>query len=243
MQRQKLTPFDYRGFRLNKIFTPEYRHTLYLLFWPLFGLVFLFLERIITMPHYHAIHCGFDDIIPFCEFFIIPYYFWFAFIFWMLIYSFFFDIPTFVKFSRFIIITYSITCFIYIIFPNMQELRPVEFERDNIFVDITVALHSFDTNTNVCPSLHVAGSLAVMFAGWHSKRYSTAAWRIAFTVTALLICISTVFLKQHSIIDVVTALVLCFAAYPFVFLKKKRRNNGKKGAKILEKNEKCDILN
>lgn len=73
--------------------------------------------------------------------------------------------------------------------------------------------YQFDTNTNVCPSLHVIGSMMVVFAAWNTRRFRTALWVIAFTVVGVLISISTVFLKQHSILDVFAAIPICVITY------------------------------
>ena len=118
----------------------------------------------------------------------------------------------------FIIITYTVTSVIYILFPTKQELRPAEFARDNIFVMIVKGLYDFDTNTNVCPSLHVIGSFAVLFTSWHCKRFRTFLWQLGFILSTVLICLSTVFLKQHSIIDIWAALAVCAVAYPFAYI-------------------------
>lgn len=214
---------DYSGLRLNRLKEPQYRHIFYLLFWPAFGLAFLLLERFLPFT-YHTVECRLDSYIPFCEFFVIPYFFWFVFMFWIMVYGFFFDIDAFKKFSRFIIITYTVTAIIYFVYPTMQQLRPDEFARDNIFTDIVKLLYGFDTNTNVCPSIHILGAMASFFTAWHSKRYCTAGWRILFLIITVLVCLSTVFLKQHSIIDIVSALILCAAAYPFVYLRKSKPN-------------------
>ncbi|MBO5060567.1 MAG: phosphatidic acid phosphatase [Clostridia bacterium] len=209
---------NYRTFRLSKLNTPEFEHVKLLLFWPLFGIAFMLLERVF-ITDYHVIECAVDDKIPFCEFFVIPYYFWFVFLIGIQIYSFFFDIPTFKKYMKYTIITYTVTLAIYIIYPTSQELRPTSFERQNIFTEIVKFLYGFDTNTNVCPSLHVIGSMAVYFAARKSKLFSSFGWRAAFCITALLISVSTVFLKQHSVLDIFYAFVVCAAAYPFVFMK------------------------
>lgn len=208
---------DYRSFRLSKLNTPEFKHVGLLLFWPLFGLAFMLLERVFP-AEYHPVYCLLDDKIPFCEYFVIPYYFWFVFLIGFQIYSFFWDIPAFKNYIKYTIYTYMITLVIYIIFPTSQELRPVTFTRDNIFTKIVSMLYDFDTNTNVCPSIHVIGSFAVYFAARKSKLFSTLAWRIAFFVATILISVSTVFLKQHSAIDIFYALVLCAVCYPFVYM-------------------------
>ncbi|MBS7315796.1 MAG: phosphatase PAP2 family protein [Clostridiaceae bacterium] len=207
---------DYRNFRLSKLNTPEYSHLKLLFFWPLYGLVFLILERGCGQ-NFHLVYTALDDKIPFCELFAIPYYFWFLFLIGMLLYTLLFDVQEFRRYMWTIILTYSITCVIYIVYPTYQNLRPAILPRDNFLTRIISGLYAFDTNTNVCPSLHVTGSLAVYFASLHIKRFQTLPWRLAFAITTVLICASTVFLKQHSLIDVAAALVLCALVYPMVY--------------------------
>ena len=216
----KLTLVDYRGLRWSTMNTKPYRHIMLLLFWPAFTLVFALLEQGSLVTRYYPVACHLDYLIPFCEYFIIPYLFWFFFVAGILLYGFLFDVETFRRCMWFIIITYSITLLIYMIFPNSQHLRPVFFPRDNIFTRIVARFYLHDTNTNVCPSIHVIGSLAVCFAAWNS-RWLRAFWcRAAFVVMTVLISISTVFLKQHSVLDVVAAVILCAVVYPFVFKRK-----------------------
>ena len=182
-----------------------------MLFWPVYGAAFFLLEHI-TQSSYHYVHCALDDVIPFCEIFVIPYYFWFVYIVGMLIYGLLFDTESFVLYMRMIIVTCSAACITYFIYPTAQQLRPEEFLRDNIFTQIVDRLYAFDTNTNVCPSIHVAGAVSVSVAAWNSKYFSKTKYRIIFTIITALICMSTVFLKQHSAEDVFWGLVLCAAA-------------------------------
>ena len=95
------------------------------------------------------------------------------------------------------------------IWPTCQNLRPAAFERDNLLTRFMAQFYQFDTNTNVCPSIHVLGTMAVLLTSYHCRSTSTPGWKIAFTVAAVLICASTVFLKQHSILDVAAAFALC----------------------------------
>lgn len=209
--------YDYRNFRLSKLNTPEFEHVKLLLFWPLFGIVFALLEKA-TNVTYNPVYCALDDKIPFCEYFVIPYYFWFIFLVGIQVYSFFFDIPAFKNYMKYTIITYAITLVIYIIYPTSQELRPLTFERQNIFTYIVSLLYGYDTNTNVCPSIHVIGSMAVYFSARKSKLFSSPVWRVAFCITAIIISISTVFLKQHSVLDIFYAMIVCIVSYPFVYV-------------------------
>lgn len=215
----------YSDFRFNRLTEPKFRHILMLLYWPLFSLVFQLLEHRQGIE-WIAVRSRFDGMVPFCEYFIIPYYFWFVYLVWMLVYTFFFDIPSFKKYMTFIIISYSLTCLIYVILPTEQNLRIDLSERSNVFEDLVWQLQtSIDNNKNVCPSLHVTGSFAVLFTAWNSERYRSVFWRAVFIAITVLISASTVFLKQHSIIDIAAAVGLCFAIYPFVFRRQPRGVN------------------
>ncbi len=208
---------NYREFRLNKLFSPEYRHILMLLYWPIYGLVFLFLERFYEVDTYINVYCRLDDMIPFCEYFVIPYLFWFVLLIGMIVYTFFFDVDTLRRMMMFIIVTYTFALVVYFIFPTCQQLRPVSFERDNIFTRFLASFYLYDTNTNVCPSIHVIGSFAAAAAAWRAKHLRHPAIRCFFVTAAILICISTLLIKQHSVIDVLAGCAVNFAAYPFFF--------------------------
>ena len=58
---------DYRQFRFSKLNTPEFSHVWLLLYWPLFGLGFSYVERFYPVAHYIEMHCALDDLIPFNE--------------------------------------------------------------------------------------------------------------------------------------------------------------------------------
>lgn len=90
MQSNHIKPeVNYREFRIHKLNTPEFSHVRLLLYWPIFGLLFLFLERLQPQRNYYPVYCGLDDIIPFCEWALIPYLFWFVFLIGTLVYTFF----------------------------------------------------------------------------------------------------------------------------------------------------------
>lgn len=215
---------DYKKLRPSNITSPEYRHLFLLLFWPIYGIVFSLVERSYKVDRYYPIYSEIDDVIPFCEYFLIPYLFWFVFLAGMVLYTLLFDVESFKKYMYFIIISYSVTIFIYLVFPNCQNLRPTEFVNDNVFTDIMRRYYAFDTNTNVCPSLHVVGSLAVASAAMHTKGFEKKWVKALFWVTAVLISISTVFVKQHSVVDVLAAVPLCLCVYGWVYKYQPSRN-------------------
>ena len=109
---------DYRAFRLRKINDDAYRHLKLLLYWPVYGLLFLYVERFYPVASYHVMHCALDDWIPFNEWFLIPYLFWFVFLVGMHIYTLLYDPEAFRRMMHFIILTYSAAILAYLVWPT-----------------------------------------------------------------------------------------------------------------------------
>ncbi|MBQ4383775.1 MAG: phosphatase PAP2 family protein [Firmicutes bacterium] len=199
---------NYRTFSLDKL-NGEFSYLKLLLFWPVHGLVFSFLEKGLFQQFYYPMHCVLDDIIPFCEWFFIPYLIWFLFIPAILIYGLLYEPKGFIKTMQFIIFSYAFTLFVYFVFPTCQNLRPASFARDNILTRMIARFYANDTNTNVFPSLHVLGSIAVSYgARFCEKLRRKKGWIAAIDFTAFLITISTCFVKQHSFLDVFSAVLV-----------------------------------
>lgn len=224
-----------RDFRFSKLNTSEFSHLMYVVFWPIFGIAFGLLETGIAQRHYYPVECIIDAYIPFCELFLIPYMFWFLYLVGMAFYGCLIDPQSHRRFMYFIMFTYTFTIIIYMLFPTCQNLRPATFPRDNALTRFIAGFYEFDTNTNVCPSIHVLGAVAVLYGSWKSKHFSSFGWRCCFSICTLLICASTVFMKQHSIIDVVAAGVVCLIALPVCRYFESRHASRKKCKFELEK--------
>lgn len=207
---------DYRKFRLSKINTPEYKHLLFLLGWVGYFVLYFITENLIPESACYPVHCALDDMIPFCEYFIIPYAGWYLLIVVSLLYFALYNPDNFKNLMKFIITTQVVAMAIYIIFPTRQDLRPETFARDNIFTDIIKLIYSFDTNTGVCPSLHVAYSVGI--ASTWLKEKSASVWcKIGVTFFCFLVCISVCFVKQHSAVDIFAAIPVCVLAEGIAF--------------------------
>lgn len=204
---------DLKNFRLKRINEPQYRHMWFLLFWPIFGLRYLLIENWNPAGEYHLIHCLLDDMIPFQELFLIPYALWFVGIIGLHLYTLVYDVESFRKYTKFLIISMTTSSVIFILYPSYQQLRPAVFPRDNILTDIVGLLYLTDTNTNVFPSEHAIGALAVFCASLHTRGLHSPWKTTVIGIMTVLICLSTVFLKQHSILDVIAALPICMIAY------------------------------
>lgn len=202
---------DYRQFRLSRLNDPQFSHLKLLLGWVGYFALYFLTENLIPRESCYVVHSPLDDLIPFCEYFIIPYVFWYGLIVVSLLYFLLYNVDSFKKLQTYIIITQVAAMAIYIIFPNRQDLRPTEFPRENIFTEIISWLYAFDTSTNVCPSLHVAYSLGIASV-WVKEKGISRWWKAFVVVAVILICLSTAFIKQHSVVDAFAALPICAAA-------------------------------
>lgn len=200
-----------------KEFFKKYNHGLFALYLLLYLPWFIYLEKTVT-TNFYVIHSPLDDIIPFCEWFIIPYYIWFLYVATACIYFFFNSRSEFIKMAIFLCVGMSICLFICTIFPNGLELRPQTFERDNLLIDLIKGLYLTDTPTNVFPSIHVYNSIGVQIAVSKSNCFKNKKIVNGISlVICISICLSTVFLKQHSVIDVCGACILAFVMYQLVY--------------------------
>ncbi len=206
----------------------KYKHAWVLLYILIYMPCFFLLEQTVTTD-FHVIYSPIDDMIPFCELFVIPYFLWFGFVAAAGIYLFFTNVKDFYRYAGFLIIGMTIFLIISFLWPNGHMLRPATFERDNIFVDMVRGLYDTDTSTNIFPSIHVYNSLGVWIAVAHNDTLRKKTWvQIGTAVLAILIVLSTMFLKQHSFPDVVSAFVLALPAYLLTYRCERKNFSHKK---------------
>lgn len=198
-------------------FIEKYKHGLLLLYFLIYLPWFSYLEKNVT-THFHVIHVALDDKIPFCEYFIIPYMLWFAYVAWGIGYFFFKNKNEYYKLCAFLFSGMTIFLVISTIYPNGHYLRPTTFERDNIFVQMVQWLYSTDTSTNLFPSIHVYNSIGINLAVWHCENFKkNKPVRYGSAILCVSIILSTMFLKQHSVFDVVTGIVLAAFMFSIVY--------------------------
>ena len=220
---------DYRHLRPSTLTSPEYRHLLWLLGWVGYFILYFLTENLIPVSRCYSVHSLLDDRIPFFEWFVIPYVGWYLLIVVSLLYFALYNPENFKNLQKYIIITQAVAMACYILFPTRQDLRPIEFPRENFLTDILQVIYTFDTNTGVCPSLHVAYSLGIV-STWLREKSASGTIKSVVVVFALSVCLSVVFVKQHSVIDVYAALPVCLLAeflvfiYPKLLIKRKSTN-------------------
>lgn len=194
-----------------KSFYRKYKHLLPLAIFLIFYLsVFVYVEN---RPdhHMHLLASQFDHLIPFCEIFVIPYIIWFFYITFGVL---FFGIverdrDQYYQLSTNLMIGMALFLLISLVWPNGHTLRPAVLPRDNVFTRLVVMIYSSDTSTNVFPSIHVFNTIAMHTAVSHSTTLKKHPWAVRFSgIIAISIVLSTMFIKQHTVIDVVGAMGL-----------------------------------
>ena len=218
---------DYRAFRPSRLNEPQFSHLKLLAGWIVYFILYFLTENLIPASSCHVMHCFIDDLIPFNEIFVIFYVSWYLLIVGSLLYFMLYNIESFKNLSKYIIITQVVAVMVYIVYPSRQDLRPEVFADDNLLTQLVGLLYTADTNTGVCPSLHVAYSLGIASV-WIKEKDASVLIRAFVVVLAVLICLSTMFIKQHSAVDVIAALPLGQLAEILVFhtdlLRRRRRS-------------------
>ena len=175
-----------------------------------FYMVYFSLLQEYALPKFW-VSCELDAMIPFCELFVIPYILWFPLV--PGLYLFFYkknDIDSYLYLCRVMLTGLTICLLIYTFFPNGQLLRR-PMPRDNILCQMVGLIRKVDPPINVCPSIHAFVSASVAMAASRARSLSPhPRVRVAIITISVLICLSTVFLKQHSIIDTVLGVALTF---------------------------------
>lgn len=201
-----------------KKFYKKYKHAIPTIVYIIIYLVwFALLEKAVVRPS-RIIHMKADDYIPFCEYFVIPYLLWFLYVSGAVVYFMLQNKQDYFRLCTFLFTGMTIFLIISTLWPNGHHLRPYMFERENIFTLLTSALYKTDTPNNLWPSIHVYNSIGVHIA---VLKNTTLRKNKAVHISSLVLCISiilsTVFLKQHSLFDVITAFIMSAIMYLVVY--------------------------
>ena len=175
----------------------------------LYMLAFRLLEQI-DYDHYFTPYIWIDHEIPFIPWFVYPYFAWFIWVPGVLVYLLFHDELEFKKSRSMLIIGMTLFLLFSAFFPTKLFLRPYADPNQGITYWLLAQLYSADTATNVFPSIHVYNSCATLYSIYMSSAplFKDRYFRIFASILSLLICLSTMFIKQHSIVDVAGAIVM-----------------------------------
>ncbi len=210
-----------------KLQLKDFKHAWVLLYLFVYFTWFILLEQRNNII-FTKIYCKIDDYIPFLEIFVIPYILWFLYICVTVVFLFFVSPKEFYQCTAFLFIGMTICLIIYTVWPNAQDLRVDTFPRNNVCTRLVNMFYTADTSTNVCPSIHVYNSIGAHIAIWRSKSLKHhSIIRYGSLILMILICLSTMFIKQHSFIDFICGILLAAILYFVVYrlpIKNKSRN-------------------
>ena len=198
-------------------FYQKYKHLLILLYFVVYLAWFGYVEENIK-THFHVVHVLLDDYIPFCEYFVIPYLFWFGYVAWGIAYMALHNKSDYYRLCTFLFTGMTLFLFISTVYPNGHYLRPYYFTHHNLFTHLCYILFATDTPTNLFPSIHVYNSIGIHLAVSHNEQLkkNKTIQLISFILMTSII-LATMFIKQHSVFDVSTALVLAYVMYRIVY--------------------------
>lgn len=160
------------------------------------------------VPPRHVVHIWLDDIIPFSEWFVIPYFCWFVWIPAVVLYCLRKYRKEYYELCFVLLSGMSLCAVFYAFFPNCLDFRHAVPER-NILCRLVNILYEFDPATNVFPSVHVGVSVGAWIVMLGSKELRKKTWlQILNVCMMVLVSMSTVMIKQHSAADVFAGAML-----------------------------------
>lgn len=146
-----------------------------------------------------------DDKIPFIKYFILPYNMWYPFVITTLFYLCFADRKTFYK-TVISIDMGLILCYLVYIFFQTTVPRPT-LQGNDLITNIVKFTYKMDEPYNCFPSIHVLTCFILMKAVHRSKITNTFAVTAVYAAASTII-ISTLFVKQHVIMDAFSGIIL-----------------------------------
>ena len=195
----------------------------------LFQTVFFFLIKLFQ-SNFHTIGSTIDKNIPFNNLAIIPYCIWYILIFFVPYYLYIKDKNTLCKYIASYFLCVIISNIIFATYPTMV-IRP-DIKPNSILNFITWFIYKIDTPAvNCLPSLHCAVAMLFSLSAFDSKNLSIR-YKIVISIFAIIIMLSTLFIKQHVFIDLVIGDILMTICYLIMKNNKYILNNIKKLLKI-----------
>lgn len=170
---------------------------------PTLGLIYVLINQ--EPQTIWMLYTDLDDLIPFMKIFIIPYAIWMPFLYLTLIFIFFKDRPMYYR----TLLAYVISVLIcYLIYSIFQTTVPrAELAGNDILTRLVQFVYTNDAPFNCFPSIHCLSSYLLFRAASQSKVIGRGT-AIGIGIISWSIIFSTVFVKQHVVMDVFAGIML-----------------------------------
>lgn len=180
-----------------------------LLIFGLNGLIYFLIKLLIS--DYNLISLPIDGKIPFIQEFIYIYMIWYPFLIVSYFFLFKYNKDKYIRSIITICLSLPVLYLCFILYPTTVS-RPVVDSYNSITTFITYTVFKVDTPVNCFPSGHCLLCFILLFSVLFDEKL-TKCFRVICIFINILIIISTLFTKQHVIIDVIGAFVLAFIMY------------------------------
>ncbi|MBI4162275.1 MAG: phosphatase PAP2 family protein [Candidatus Aenigmarchaeota archaeon] len=147
-----------------------------------------------------------DSFVPFISYFVIPYALY-PLVVSLPFYLYWKDYKKYKTMALSVAAVLLISVMIY--FASQTQVTRAEVQPQNVFDDLVLFVYSLDNPVNALPSLHVSlPTLATLFIFLRNRKLG-----FYITPVTILIILSTIFIKQHAVLDVFAGLFLAFAVF------------------------------
>jgi membrane-associated phospholipid phosphatase len=175
----------------------------YMLLIPMFHLFYVLLNN--PNRGVHSLVLDIDSVTPFIKVFILPYISWYFFIFFTLCYFCIKDRSGYFKTLKSYLIGLIVCYSVYFVYQTIVP-RP-ELAGDDLLTKIVSYIYSSDPPYNAFPSIHVFTTYLMMKA-LRSSPIKNKSNSLIINGIGILIILSTLFVKQHVFLDVISAIFL-----------------------------------
>lgn len=173
-----------------------------------------------TPFEYHIVNIEFDNYIPFISIFVFPYILWYISLFLVPYLFSKYDETLYQVYIKTILISLLIAFLIYYFYPTTLI-------RDNVVVkDIPTYLisliYELDTPAlNCLPSAHCILSFVHIYITLIIEKMNKKV-KLLIIIQSILVILATVFIKQHVIVDVISAFILSLVVYLITYFYAKK---------------------
>lgn len=182
----------------KKVVKENYKHGLLMITYLILIMIYNLLNQ--RMGKIHDLVTSFDRSTPFVKEFIIPYDIWYPFILFCMLYLLVKHKDSYYRAIIGLDIG-LIICYICYIFYQTTVPRP-ELMGNDIFTKIVRITYKSDSPFNCFPSIHVFTTSTMIIAMVSNKKIS-ATMKIAISTIGITIIASTLFVKQHVMLDII----------------------------------------
>jgi membrane-associated phospholipid phosphatase len=179
-----------------------------MLIFPFLGMLYHWVNQ--PKETVYSLMTNVDNAIPFVRFFVLPYSIWIFYIYICLIYFFIKEIKVYYRTLLIYTLCALLCYFIYSVFQTTVP-RPY-LAGDDVFTRLMLYVYNRDLPYNCFPSIHCFSCYLVMKAIYQSSFKNRISQTLIYSMSTLII-LSTLFVKQHAIIDALAGFLLVELVY------------------------------